>query len=100
MAWLTGKDISIYQGAWQDTGEEFVIIKMSGGDAGLYVDPNAASNYKSAVNAGKVVGGYHFAGGTDAVAEADFFVRAMSPLANNDIYALDWEVQNADPVGW
>lgn len=98
--WLTGKDISVYQGAWIDTGEQFVMIKMSGGDNGLYMDSQAASNYSGAVSAGKVVGGYHFAGGTDAVAEADYFVRAMSPQAENDIYALDWEVQNPDPVGW
>lgn len=100
MSYLTGKDISQYQGAWQDTGEEFVMIKMSGGDAGLYMDSGATQNYSGAVAAGKVIGGYHFAGGGDPVAEADYFVRAMTPVAEDDVYALDWEIQHSDPVGW
>ncbi len=100
MSWLTGKDISHWQGSWVDTGEEFVIIKMSGGDAGLYTDPQATNNYNSAIRAGKVVGGYHFAGGGDPVAEADYFVRAMAPVAENDLYCLDWEISHSDPVGW
>src|SRR5260221_464155 len=100
MSWIPGKDISQYQGGWQDTGEPIVIIKMSGGDAGLYMDSQAASNYNGAVGAGKAVGGYHFAGGTDPVAEANFYMRAMEPLAENDVYCLDWEVSNPNPVGW
>ena len=97
---IPAKDISRWQGAWQDTGEPIVMIKMSGGDSGLYMDSQAAHNYDSAVAAGRAVGGYHFAGGTDPVAEANFFMNAMKPLAENDVYALDWEVGNADPVGW
>lgn len=77
-----------------------VALKMSGGDAGLYYDSRASLNYSHAIAAGKVVIGYHFAGGTDPVAEADFFIRAMSPLAENDVLALDWEVGHPDPVGW
>lgn len=94
------KDISKYQGAWSDTGEPIYMIKMSGGDAGLYLDPDAATNYNQSVAHGKAVGGYHFAGGTDPVAEANYFMNAMAPKANNDVYALDWEVSNSDPVGW
>lgn len=89
------RDISKYQGAWQDTGEPIVMIKMSGGDDGLYMDSQAAGNYSGAVGAGKAVGGYHFAGNTNPVAEATYFLQAMSPLAENDVYALDWEL----PVG-
>ncbi len=102
MSWLPAIDVSQYQGAinWSSISEPIVIIKMSGGDNGLYDDGRAAANYSGAVAAGKAVGGYHFAGGTDPIAEADFFVRAMSPLAENDVLALDWEIQHADPVGW
>lgn len=86
------KDISKYQGAWQDTGEPIVIMKISGGDAGLYYDGSASSNYSSAVAAGKHVGGYHFIGWTaGAVQEASFFVRGMAPKVENDVYALDVE---------
>jgi len=100
MSWTKAKDISRYQGNWQDTGEPIVMIKMSGGDDGLYMDSQAAGNYSGAIAAGRAVGGYHFAGGTNPEAEAAYFLKAMSPLAENDVYALDWEIQHPDPVGW
>jgi len=98
--YLTGKDISHWNGAYTDTGEDFVMIKMSGGDAGLYLDSAGNQHYNAAYAAGKVVGMYHFAGGTDPIDEANYFVDAVMPFAEYDLYALDWEVNNADPVGW
>lgn len=104
MAYTQAKDISRYQGAWQDTGEPIVLIKMSGGDDGLYMDQQAAANYEAAVAAGKAVGGYHFGGGaTGAEQEAAYFIKAMSPVAENDVYALDVEAALAgrpDVVAW
>lgn len=101
MSYITFKDISQWQGDYDmNNGDPAVAIKMSGGDAGLYYDSRASLNYAHAVANGKVPIGYHFAGGTDPIAEADFFIRAMSPLAENDVLALDWEVSNPDPVGW
>jgi lysozyme len=96
------RDISQWQGDYNMAADPnpAIAIKMSGGDAGLYYDSKAALNYAHAVAAGKVVIGYHFAGGTDPIAEADFFIRAMSPLAENDVLCLDWEVHHSDPVGW
>ena len=95
-------DISQYQGAWQDRGDPIVMIKMSGGDAGLYMDPDAAANYNGAVADGRAVGGYHFAGNTNPQAEAAYFMQAMSPLAEYDVYALDWEQPTSVPnaVAW
>lgn len=96
-------DISQYQGAWQERDEPIVMIKMSGGDAGLYMDAQAASNYIEAVNSGKAVGGYHFIGWTlGATAEATYFMQAMSPVAENDVYALDIEAIRigVDPVSY
>lgn len=102
MSYILFKDISQWQGDYNMAAnpDPAIAIKMSGGDAGLYFDSKASLNYSHAVAAGKVPIGYHFAGGTDPIAEADFFIRAMSPLAENDVLALDWEVQNPDPVGW
>lgn len=104
MAWTQAKDVSKYQGNWQDTGEPIVLIKMSGGDAGLYMDSQASANYDAAVKAGKAVGGYHFGGGAvSAEAEAAYFIKAMYPLAENDVYALDVEANLAnrsDVVQW
>lgn len=102
MSHIPAIDVSQWQGAinWGTISEPIAIIKMSGGDAGLYFDSKANANYYGAKAAGKHVGGYHFAGGGDPVAEADFFLKAMTPLAQNDVAALDWEIQHADPVGW
>jgi hypothetical protein len=102
MSWLRARDYSVYQGDVDFTQEpiDIALIKMSGGDNGNYLDSKAAQNYQRAVNAGKGVMGWHFAGGTDPITEADFFLRAMSPLAENDVLGIDWEVQHTDPVGW
>jgi lysozyme len=80
--------------------EQIVIIKASGGDNGLYFDSKCTSNWLNAKRTGKSRGYYHFAGATDPLGEADFFLRAVSPLEENDVLALDWEVQHTDPVGW
>jgi hypothetical protein len=100
MSYLPMIDISQWQGKWGGYSEPVVAIKMSGGDNGLYYDSQATGNYNAASAAGKVIIGYHFAGGTDPIAEADFFIKGMSPLAEADILCLDWEVQHPDPVGW
>lgn len=96
------KDISQWQGDYNmgANPDPAIAIKMGGGDAGLYMDSKANANYGHAVAAGKIPIGYWFAGGTDPIAEADYFLRCMAPLAENDVYALDWEVGNPDPVGW
>lgn len=89
-------DISQYQGAWQDRGDPIVMIRMSSGEGGLHMDTSAAQDYNGAVADGRAVGGYHFAGGGNVVAEATYFMQCMSPLAENDVYALDVE----DNSGW
>lgn len=101
-------DISQWQGGWQDRGDPIVMIKMSGGDNGLYMDTDAATNYSGAVADGRAVGGYHMAGGQSASSEASFFYRAMSPVAENDVFSVDiekndsWDPNAAgiDPVAW
>lgn len=95
-------DISQWQGNYNMAADPnpIIMIKMSGGDAGLYFDSKASVNYINAKNAGKAIGMYHFAGGKNASTEADFFVKACSPLEENDVMCLDWEVSHPDPVGW
>jgi GH25 family lysozyme M1 (1,4-beta-N-acetylmuramidase) len=95
-------DVSQYQGNinWAAVDRPIALVKMSGGDAGLYTDAKAANNYYGAKNNGKAIGMYHFAGGVNAQNEADFFIAACSPLEQNDVMILDWEVQHSDPVGW
>ena len=97
---LPAKDISRYQGIYQDTGEPIIMVKISGGDQGLYIDPQASANYKAVLASGKAFGGYHYAGGTNPIAEANYFIQAMQPLNPGEVPALDWEVSNPDPVKW
>jgi len=102
---MNALDVSRWQGdinwaAVKGAGYQIAVIKISGGDDGLYYDSKANQNYSNAKANGLSVGGYHFAGGTDPVAEAEYFVKGMSPFEENDVFVLDWEVQNPDPVGW
>lgn len=87
------KDISYAQGAYNMDAnpDPMVMMKMSGGDGGLYYDDQAARNYNNAIRLGKVPFMYHFYGGQDPVTEADWFVKACSPLADGDGLAIDIE---------
>lgn len=96
MSQVKAIDVSFYQGAinWsavKRAGYGIAIIKMSGGDAGLYTDSKANANYYGAKKAGLAVAGYHFGGTGNPENEADFFVAAMSPLEANDVLVLDCE---------
>lgn len=99
MSYEAAVDISQYQPNDGYT-EPIVVIKMGGGDAGNYYDSKATQHYYAAQTAGKAIGCYWFAGGTDPTAEADFFIRACSPLSENDVLVLDWEVQYPNPPEW
>jgi lysozyme len=102
MSYTQAIDVSQWQGNinWGAVPQPIAIMKMSGGDNGLYTDSEANTNYYGAKNAGKAIGMYHFAGGGNAVNEADFFIAACSPLEANDVLVLDFEIPHADPVGW
>lgn len=105
MSYIKALDVSRWQGdinwaAVKAAGYEIAVIKVSGGDDGLYIDSKAGKNFREAQANGFALGTYHFAGGTDANAEAEYFVNACSPLDENQVLVLDWEVQHADPVGW
>lgn len=102
MSYIAAIDVAQYQGTidWSKIGEPIVMLRLSFGDAGLGYDTQASKNYYGAKAAGKHVGCYHFAGGGDPVTEADFFLRGMQPLEENDVMCLDWEIQHANPVQW
>lgn len=102
MSHIEAIDVSQYQQNinWAAVDRPIAIIKMSGGDSGLYTDSKANANYYGAKAAGKALGMYHFAGGGNPENEADFFIAACSPLEENDVLVLDWEIEHADPVDW
>lgn len=107
---ITFHDISYAQGAYKMDGDPspVVFMKMSGfyyGSKVGYYDTQAARNYNNAIRLEKIPGLYHFAGGADPQAEADYFVGACSPLADGDILILDYELTSAmnppaNPVAW
>lgn len=89
---VPAKDISRWQGPWEETGEPIVMLKIGGGDDGLYFDSQANGNYDGAKADGRHVGGYWFIGWVaGAIAEATFYLKGMQPYAQSDVFALDIE---------
>ena len=108
MSYTLARDLNEYH-PYIGQGEPIMLLKMSGGDGlsqPLYYDAKASANYAACQRDGKAIGLYHFAGGKDPIVEADFFIKACSPLAENDVLALDiergqaWNLITPDGVAW
>src|SRR5260221_2573454 len=102
---LPFKDISYANGRWNMDADSdpIVAMKASGFYTGSklpYLDDQLVRNYADAIRLGKVPILYHFAGGSDPNTEAAYFIAAIHPLADGDVYALDWEIEHTDPVSW
>lgn len=87
-------DIASYQASLDLTrmtgvGLDGVIIKATQGRS--YINPYCNKHYAQAKQAGFVRGLYHYANGSGAKAEADFFVEQISGYIGDAILALDWE---------
>lgn len=97
---LPFSDISYAQGNYdmEANSDQIIAIRMSSGDGGLHFDSDATANYNAASAAGKVIINYHFAGTADPTTEANFFIEAVSPLAENDVYALD--IEQGQSLDW
>ena len=63
-----------------------------------YVDPYCDGFYQTAKNRGLLRGFYHFAGNSDPIAEADFFIRNTENYFGKGIPVLDWETDQS--VAW
>lgn len=95
---VDGVDISHHQSATFDyaaakaAGVQFVYHKATEGTS--FTDPNYARRRAEAKAAGLAFGAYHFARpeGTDAVAEAQHFLRVAAPLPGDLVPVLDLEV--------
>ena len=80
-------------------GYEFVFVKCTQGTT--YVDPKYRENRNAIRSKGMLFGAYHFADGTDAVTEADHFVRNVGDLQEGEIVVLDYETKVLkDPASW
>jgi hypothetical protein len=110
MSYIPFHDISYAQGLYNMDADPNPIIAMrmsyfGYGDKKGHPDDQAARNYNNAIRTGKVPLLYHFAGGGDPIAEADYFISMCSPLADGDVLVLDYELTTsmnppADPNAW
>ena len=89
--WLNGIDIASYQAGIDliKVPGDFAIVKATQGTS--YVNPYCNAQYASAKKAGKLVGLYHYAGGSGAVAEADYFLKNIENYIGEAVLVLDWE---------
>lgn len=73
-----------------------VIIKVTE-DTG-YVNPSCDEHWGQACDAGLLRGFYHFAGNSDPVAEADYFMQHAAGYFGSGVPVLDWE--GSQDVAW
>lgn len=94
---MNGIDIASYQAGIDLTKVpgDFVIIKTTQGT--YYKNPAAPAQIESAKKAGKLLGLYHYAAGTNPEAEADYFLASVGSNIKKAVLALDWE-RNENPV--
>ena len=68
---------------------DFVIVKATQGTSYKYT--GFESVLKRAINDGKLIGFYHYAGGNTPETEAERFFDVVKPYINKGIPCLDWE---------
>lgn len=102
-----GNDISKYQGDINydvfKKNTQFVIFKATEGNG--YTDPKFTRNQSEARRVGLLLGYYHFARpdlGNTPEAEADYFLKTIGELKDNELLALDYECpkQKQSDVSW
>ena len=69
---------------------DFVIVKATQGISYKYTS-FFKSMIKRVIKDGKLAGAYHYAGGNDAVKEADYFISIVKDYIGQIILCLDWE---------
>lgn len=90
--------IDVFSGSGTDmvanTDADGVIIKATQGTG--YVNPLCNAQWDAAKGNGKLLGLYHYAGGDDPVAEANYFIDNIANYVGQGVLVLDWEkYQNA-----
>lgn len=73
----------------QDSHAQGVIVKATQGTG--YVNPLCNHQWDLAGSLGKLRGLYHYAGGGDPVAEAQYFLNSIRNYVGQGILAVDWE---------
>ncbi|GKS80741.1 glycoside hydrolase [Ligilactobacillus pabuli] len=88
---ITAIDVASYQTVAQavDKRAQATIVKATQGTG--YVNPLCDRQYQAAKKAGKLLGVYHYAGGGNATAEADYFLKNIKGYIGQAMLILDWE---------
>lgn len=97
---MNGIDISNYQKGLNLASVpcDFVIVKAT---EGTYMVQDTCDPWvQEAKRLGKKWGFYHFAGGGDAIAEADFFVKNCANYFGEGIPVLDYEMYGRKGTAW
>ena len=90
---MNGIDVSNWQAGIDLAAvpADFVIMKATQGTN--YISPDCDRQYQQAKRAGKLRGTYHYVGGGNAQAEADYFVDNIKGYIGEAILAIDWEAE-------
>ncbi len=88
---LNGIDISNWQSGIdiKSVPADFIIVKATQGTG--YVSPTFAAQASATVEAGKMLGLYHYISGGGASGEAANFAKAAASYIGRALLAIDWE---------
>lgn len=88
-----------------------LILKCSQGTS--FSDSKFKERQAEARKRGLYHGSYHFAGkgfldgnnklyfvAQDPVEEADWYLKCLGEIKDNEMLCLDWEIEHSDPVNW
>lgn len=93
---LKAIDISSHNPVSEAANSTAQAVIVKGTQGTYYVNPSGDAQYQLAKKNGKLLGFYHYAGGGDPVAEADYFYKNCKNYFYEAIPCLDWEsYQNA-----
>jgi lysozyme len=88
---MNGIDVSGWQPATIGDAVDYDFIIAKATEGTNYVNPNCDSVVQSAIKRNKCFGTYHFASMGDALAQADYYLNAITGYIGKGIMVLDFE---------
>lgn len=87
------KMVDVYSGSPRgfatQSGTDITMVKATQGTG--YVNPKCDTDYQAAKKKGKLLGIYHYCGGGNAKAEAQYFYKNTKNYIGEAVPAVDWE---------
>lgn len=95
------KMVDVYSGSPRSyatqSGVDITMVKATQGTS--YVNPYCDTDYQAAKKAGKLLGFYHYCGGGNAKAEAQYFYKNTKNYTGEAVPAVDWESEQNSSWG-